>query len=71
MKYNWQQPGWPNFHYNLTKVQDALFEFAEETGHVTGILKALPADTRMEALIVLVTGAKQDTAGVKCLVRLL
>jgi Fic family protein len=51
MNYNWQQPDWPTFHYNLAEVQDLLFAFAEETGVAAGVLKALPADTEMEAVI--------------------
>ncbi|RYZ51804.1 MAG: DUF4172 domain-containing protein [Sphingobacteriales bacterium] len=44
MIYNWQQPDWPEFHYDLTTVEDSLFVFAEHTGHVSGILKALPEE---------------------------
>lgn len=51
MKYNWQQPDWPNFSYNLTEVEDALCAFAEQTGHVNGILKTLPEDISMEVII--------------------
>jgi len=51
MKYNWQQPGWPEFKYHLQDIEDALFAFAEETGHITGILKALPDEIQMEAII--------------------
>lgn len=51
MTYNWQQPGWPGFKYDLRGVEDALFSFAEQTGHVSGILKAMPEDAQMEAVI--------------------
>lgn len=51
MKYAWQQPDWRNFRYNLADVEDLLYAFAEETGHVTGILKGLPEDMQMEAMI--------------------
>jgi hypothetical protein len=40
-----------------------LFAFAEETGMVTGILKGLPADTQMEAIIdIVVTKAIKTSA---------
>lgn len=51
MKYNWQQKDWPEFQYNLQGIEDVLFAFAEETGHMSGILKALPEDIRVEAVI--------------------
>lgn len=51
MIYNWQQSDWPDFHYNLSEVEDMLFDFAERTGHVSGILKAMPEDIQMEAVI--------------------
>jgi Fic family protein len=51
MIYNWQQPDWLDFRYELGNIEDALFSFAEQTGHVTGILKSLPEDEEMEAII--------------------
>jgi Fic family protein len=51
MKYNWQQSDWPEFRYDLHSVDDALFAFAEETGHINGMLKAMPDDMQMEAII--------------------
>jgi len=63
MGYNWQQSDWTNFRYDLAEVQDLLFAFAEETGMVTGILKGLPADTQMEAIIdIVVTKAIKTSA---------
>lgn len=49
--YNWQQKDWPDFSYSLERVEDELFTFSERTGHITGILKALPEETQMEAII--------------------
>lgn len=49
--YNWQKKDWPNFSYNLAKIENELFSFAERVGHVGGILKSLPEDMQMEALI--------------------
>ena len=51
MIYNWQQPDWPEFRYDLQGVENTLFDFAEQTGHVSGILSVLPEDIRMEAII--------------------
>lgn len=49
--YNWQQKDWPNFTYNLHALEDDLFLFAEKTGHISGVLKALPEATQVEAII--------------------
>lgn len=58
MIYNWQQPDWPNFRYEVTGIEDFLFEFAEETGHVSGMLKSMPDDLEVEAMInIMVTEA--------------
>lgn len=51
IQYNWQQPDWPDFVFDLHDIEDILFAFAEETGHVSGILKTLPEDMQMEAII--------------------
>jgi len=51
MTYNWQQKDWPNFTYDLSGAEDALLLFAEKTGHTSGILKALPEDTQLDAII--------------------
>ncbi|MFL5742388.1 MAG: Fic family protein [Flavisolibacter sp.] len=58
MAYNWQQPDWPDFKYDLGTTEDNLFAFAEQTGHVTGILNSLPRDIEMETVItIMVTEA--------------
>ncbi|MEO6327424.1 MAG: Fic family protein [Ginsengibacter sp.] len=49
--YNWQQPDWVNFQYELAEVEEMLFAFAEETGHISGVLKALPRPIQNEAII--------------------
>ena len=51
MAYNWQQKDWPNFTYDLSGITDELFLFAEKTAHVSGIRKALPEDTQIEAVM--------------------
>lgn len=51
MKYNWQQPDWPDFHYSLSDLQHIFIAYAEKTGHVNGILKGLPEAIQSEAMI--------------------
>jgi Fic family protein len=52
MVYNWQQKDWPEFNYDIPKgMEDALYAFNEETAHMSGVLKALPENIRIEAMI--------------------
>lgn len=51
MTYFWQHPEWPKFQYDLTGIEDILFVFAEETGHISGILKGTPDTVQVETLI--------------------
>jgi len=51
MAYNWQQNDWPDFRYDLSKVEEALLIFAEKTGRASGLLKGLTEETQTEAMI--------------------
>lgn len=50
-KYNWQQPDWPHFKYSLQGVEDLLLSFSEKAGRVSGILDALPDDTKQDVIV--------------------
>ena len=63
--YNWQQQDWPNFKYDAAKADDWLFEWAEKTGHFTGMLKALPAATQMEVVIDVMTAEAIKTSEIE------
>ncbi len=51
MTYNWQQPDWPTFQYDLSGIEEVLFKLAEKTGRTSGLLKGLTADAQIEATI--------------------
>lgn len=51
MSYNWQQPDWPHFRYDLSGIEEALFTLAEKTGRASGLFKGLTADAQLEATI--------------------
>ncbi|ACT96578.1 Fic family protein [Dyadobacter fermentans] len=51
MNYIWQHSEWPEFRYNLADMDDILFVFAEETGHISGILKGTTNALQVETLI--------------------
>lgn len=51
MTYNWQQPDWPHFRYDLSAMHDALFSIAEKTGLIAGKLSHLSQALQTEAMI--------------------
>lgn len=51
MFYNWQQSDWPEFRYDTAGIAEALLAIAQETGHVSGLLKGLPEDVRTETIL--------------------
>jgi len=51
MKYNWQQKDWTRFHYNSNELEDKLYAFAEKTGRVQGITKALSESLHTQTTI--------------------
>ncbi len=50
MLYNWQQADWPQFRFDLTRIEGDLLAFADKAGQVGGLLRALPESTRNEAV---------------------
>ncbi|WP_204743354.1 Fic family protein [Pseudocnuella soli] len=63
--YNWQQQDWPQFTYSLQEVEDDLLLLAEKTGKLTGLMGALPEETRMEALIELIVAEAIKTSEIE------
>lgn len=50
-RYSWERKDWPNFTYSIDNVEDELMLFAEKFGKVSGVLNALPANIKMEAIV--------------------
>ena len=51
MIYNWQNPEWPYFVYNVSELEEKLYSFSKKMGLITGILRSLPGDTQMETIV--------------------
>lgn len=49
--YNWQQSDWPHFKFTLNEVEDELLLFAEKVGRVSGMVEAMPEESRIEAVV--------------------
>lgn len=63
MAYNWEQPDWPNFRYDLSGIQDSLLLLAERTGRANGLLQGLAPDAQIEATVmIMVTEALKTSA---------
>jgi Fic family protein len=65
MAYNWQQEDWPDFTYQLADIEEFLFSIAEETGHIGGILKALPENVKTETLINIMVAEAMKTSAIE------
>lgn len=65
MTYNWQQPGWPAFTYDLSTVDDVLLQFAQETGDVSGMLRALPDNAAQETITYLLIAEAIKTSAIE------
>lgn len=49
--YNWERKDWPYFRYHTHDIEETLYNFFEKAGLITGIVRGLPEDTRLEAVI--------------------
>ena len=63
--YNWQQKDWPQFRFTLDGVEDDLLVFSEKLGRVSGILEALPEETRLETLVEIILVEAIKTAAIE------
>lgn len=62
MKYNWQQPDWPFFRYDLEAVEDDLLLFLEKTGRIGGLLDAMPNDLQTETVVDIIVSEAIETS---------
>ncbi len=51
MRYNWQQPDWPEFRYDLGALQPQLEVYREKVAHMGGLIRGMPDTSRTEALL--------------------
>lgn len=49
--YNWQQPDWPHFRYDLTSVQTHLLSISEKMGLINGKISHFNSQLQMETII--------------------
>ncbi|MDO5968881.1 Fic family protein [Flavivirga aquimarina] len=51
MKYNWQQKNWTKFSYDISKLEERIYAFAEKSGRISGILKTMPKEAHVQTTI--------------------
>jgi Fic family protein len=65
MRYNWQQKDWPNFQYKTNAIEDNLFDFAQRTGRISGVLEGLSETEQAEAMINLMVSEAIKTSEIE------
>ncbi|MEY8019274.1 Fic family protein [Muriicola sp. SD30] len=65
MRYNWQQKDWPNFQYQTIDIEDMLFDFAQRTGQISGVLQGLSELEQTEAMINLMVSEAIKTSEIE------
>ena len=65
MKYNWQQKNWPNFKYKTDLIEDNLFDFAQRTGRIGGVLDGFSESEQSEAMINLMVSEAIKTSEIE------
>lgn len=63
--YNWQQNDWPHFTFSLQEMEDDLFVLTEKIGKMTGMVGALPEETKIEALVELMVAEAIKTSEIE------
>ncbi len=64
-RYNWQQPDWPNFRYDLKAFQPDLYRYAEATGRLAGSFPHLPPDLQEQATLELMVAEAIKTSAIE------
>lgn len=65
MKYNWQQKDWPNFQYKTKAIEDILYDFAQRTGRISGVLEGFSESEQSEAIINLMVSEAIKTSEIE------
>lgn len=65
MLYNYQQADWPNFTFDLHSVEQAAIQYLQKTAHLNGMLSALPATLRSEAIVDFMTVEALTTSAIE------
>ncbi|HVX52855.1 MAG TPA: Fic family protein [Chitinophagaceae bacterium] len=65
MTYNWQQKDWPDFKFETLEIEEELLAIAQEMGHVSGVLTALPDNVQTETLLNIMVSEAIKTSAIE------
>lgn len=65
MKYNWQQSNWGKFSFSKKEFEDILYVFIEKSGHLKGLLQAMPKASQEETLIEILVSEALKTSEIE------
>lgn len=61
MRWNWQQPDWPNFSYDASRLRNREDQFLKGAGFLVGAMTHLDADDRQHLSIEVKTQEAVDS----------
>ncbi len=65
MQYNWQHPEWPNFKYDILKIQDVLYTYIKESSTLLGGLSQFSEEVQSDALVDLMVSEALKTSEIE------
>jgi Fic family protein len=65
MRWNWQQPDWPNFSYDASRLRSREDEFLKGAGVLVGAMTHLDADDRQNLSIELMTQEAVNSSAIE------
>jgi len=65
MRWNWQQPDWPNFAYDATRLRGREDQFLKGAGILVGVMAHLDADDRQNLSIELMAQEAVDSSAIE------
>ena len=65
MRWNWQQPDWPNFSYDASRLRNREDQFLKGAGFLVGAMTHLDADDRQHLSIELMTQEAVDSFAIE------
>ena len=65
MRHNWQKKDWPKLQYQTNEIEDKLFDFAQCTGRISGVLEGLSEIEQTEAMINLMVSEAIKTSEIE------
>ena len=63
--WNWQQKIWPEFAYNIKDLRELEYQFLQNTGTVSGVLKHIKKDSKDDLLVEILSNEALKTSEIE------